>query len=53
MLDSSTVTALMAGDHGDPFAVLGLHTHDERWVLRALLPGYELLFHYAPVAARS
>ena len=39
MLDSSTVTALMAGDHGDPFAVLGLHTHDERWVLRALLPG--------------
>jgi 1,4-alpha-glucan branching enzyme len=39
MLDSSTVAALMAGDHGDPFAVLGLHTHDGRWALRALLPG--------------
>ncbi|MEY8878440.1 MAG: 1,4-alpha-glucan branching protein GlgB [Leptothrix sp. (in: b-proteobacteria)] len=39
MLDSLTVAALMGGDHGDPFAVLGLHAVDGAWVLRALLPG--------------
>ena len=30
---------LMAGDHGDPFAVLGMHRHNKQLFVRALLPG--------------
>ncbi|PIL39827.1 1,4-alpha-glucan branching enzyme [Massilia psychrophila] len=29
----------MQGDHGDPFAVLGMHRHNGALVVRALLPG--------------
>ena len=39
LVDQATVTALMQGDHGDPFAVLGMHQHDGALLVRALLPG--------------
>ena len=35
----TSIAALMRGDHGDPFAVLGLHAEDGAWVMRAVLPG--------------
>jgi 1,4-alpha-glucan branching enzyme len=35
--------ALLAADHGDPFAVLGMHEVGGRLVLRALVPGAETL----------
>jgi len=37
--DENSIAALMQGDLGDPFAVLGLHAKDGQWVVRALLPG--------------
>jgi len=37
--DESSIAALMQGDHGDPFSVLGLHAEEGAWVVRALLPG--------------
>jgi len=40
-LDAGAVEALVAGRHGDPFAVLGPHLVDGRWVVRTLLPGAE------------
>jgi 1,4-alpha-glucan branching enzyme len=39
MLHPDAVAALMAGDHGEPFAALGLHQVEGGWALRALLPG--------------
>ena len=36
---TTTAAALMAGEHREPFAVLGLHPHEGAWVIRALLPG--------------
>ena len=36
--------ALIAADHGDPFAVLGLHEAGGRLVLRALVPGATTLW---------
>ena len=39
MFDKTTVAALMAGEHHEPFAVLGLHPHEAAWVIRVLLPG--------------
>jgi len=39
MVDQLTVAALMAGEHREPFAVLGLHPHEGAWVIRVLLPG--------------
>jgi len=39
-LDSRALDALASGDHGDPFAVLGMHeAADGRVVVRACLPG--------------
>ncbi|MDB5918752.1 MAG: glgB [Massilia sp.] len=38
-VEQATVAALMQGDHGDPFAVLGMHRHNGALVVRALLPG--------------
>ncbi|MDP5218223.1 1,4-alpha-glucan branching protein GlgB [Ruegeria sp. 2205SS24-7] len=38
LVDPADATALVAGQHGDPFAVLGLHRQDNRLVLRALRP---------------
>ncbi len=40
MIDDNDIRALLAGRHGDPFAVLGLHADsDGRLWVRALLPG--------------
>jgi len=39
LFDQKTVTALMQGDHSDPFAFLGMHQHDGKLIVRALLPG--------------
>jgi len=43
MPDNATLApaykALMAGDHGDPFTVLGMHKANGSLVVRALLPG--------------
>ncbi len=38
-LPESEVAAIVAGVHGNPFAVLGLHQHGENWVVRAFIPG--------------
>ncbi len=37
--DSASLAALMAGEHRDPFAILGMHQHEGQLVVRALLPG--------------
>jgi 1,4-alpha-glucan branching enzyme len=36
---ADTVAAIVEGRHGDPFAVLGMHESDGRWLLRAFVPG--------------
>jgi 1,4-alpha-glucan branching enzyme len=41
MIEQATIDALMQGDHGDPFGVLGMHRHNGALVVRALLPGVE------------
>jgi len=38
-LDAATLAALMRAEHGDPYAVLGLHADGDGWVIRTLLPG--------------
>ena len=38
-VDAATLDALMRADHGDPFAVLGMHHTGTALVVRALLPG--------------
>ncbi len=38
-LPQQDLRALQSGDHREPFAVLGLHQHDGRRVLRTLQPG--------------
>jgi len=37
--DETSIAALMQGDHGDPFAVLGMRPEDGAHVVRTLLPG--------------
>jgi 1,4-alpha-glucan branching enzyme len=39
MLNEGTLRALMAGDHDDPFSVLGMHQENGQLIVRALLPG--------------
>ncbi|PWF55343.1 1,4-alpha-glucan branching protein GlgB [Massilia glaciei] len=39
IFNTALVDALMAGDHADPFAVLGMHFEGGALVVRALLPG--------------
>ncbi len=39
MLTQETLSALMAGDHRDPFALLGMHQEDGKLIVRALMPG--------------
>ena len=36
---AAEIEAIVAGRHGDPFAVLGLHQAGKRWVARAFVPG--------------
>ncbi|MBS0511699.1 MAG: 1,4-alpha-glucan branching protein GlgB [Proteobacteria bacterium] len=38
-IDPGTLDALMQATHGDPFAVLGMHSTQDGVVVRALLPG--------------
>ena len=33
------IDAIVAGRHGDPFRLLGLHQHGKTWVVRAFVPG--------------
>jgi 1,4-alpha-glucan branching enzyme len=40
-LDRAALDALMAADHGDPFALLGMHEQDGAVIVRTLLPGAE------------
>jgi len=37
-IDRAAADAIVRGDHGDPFAVLGMHHADDAIVVRALLP---------------
>jgi len=41
LVDAATIAAIVAGDHGDPFAVLGMHGPDDAGgiVVRAFHPG--------------
>ena len=39
IVDESSIAALMQGEHGDPFSILGMHPSQGAWVVRALLPG--------------
>ncbi|MEV8468362.1 1,4-alpha-glucan branching protein GlgB [Fluviibacterium sp. DFM31] len=41
LIDSEAAAAIVAGRHGDPFSVLGLHPHDGKLVLRAMRPEAE------------
>ncbi|MES3020940.1 MAG: 1,4-alpha-glucan branching protein GlgB [Pseudomonadota bacterium] len=41
IFNTAMVDALMAGEHADPFAVLGMHAEHGALVVRALLPGAE------------
>jgi 1,4-alpha-glucan branching enzyme len=41
LLETGAVEAIVAGTHGDPFAVLGLHEVDGRLVARAFVDGAE------------
>ncbi|MBX7118386.1 MAG: 1,4-alpha-glucan branching protein GlgB [Gemmatimonadaceae bacterium] len=40
-LSPEEIEALVAGRHRDPFAVLGIHPHGDRHILRAFVPGAE------------
>ncbi len=42
-LDDQTITAIIEGRHGDPFAVLGPHGVEDGTVVRAFAPGAERL----------
>ena len=43
MASGADVAAIVAGTHGDPFGVLGLHEVGGTWVARAFAPGAETL----------
>ncbi|MEP2641456.1 1,4-alpha-glucan branching protein GlgB [Roseobacter sp.] len=38
-LDAQDIDAIVAGRHGDPFSVLGLHKIADKWTVRAYVPG--------------
>ncbi|MGH7117558.1 MAG: 1,4-alpha-glucan branching protein GlgB [Acetobacteraceae bacterium] len=38
-MNEAAMDALVQGQHGDPFTLLGPHREGERWVIRVLLPG--------------
>ena len=59
MASGADVAAIVAGTHGDPFGVLGLHEVEGAWVARAFAPGAETLSvqtlqggHLGPLARR-
>ena len=39
MTNEETYQAIVAGDHGDPFSVLGMHEDDDSLVIRTFQPG--------------
>ncbi|WP_332878938.1 1,4-alpha-glucan branching protein GlgB [Massilia sp. S19_KUP03_FR1] len=39
IVDESSIAALIQGDHGEPFSMLGIHADKGGWIVRALLPG--------------
>jgi 1,4-alpha-glucan branching enzyme len=39
ILDAASMEALVRGDHGDPFSVLGMHADGNTIIVRALQPG--------------
>jgi 1,4-alpha-glucan branching enzyme len=41
--EQSDVEAIVGGQHGNPFSVLGLHQIGKNWVARAFVPGAETL----------
>ncbi len=41
--DSADIEAIVAGRHGDPFGILGMHQYGETWIARAFVPGAETL----------
>ncbi|MDE3080424.1 MAG: 1,4-alpha-glucan branching protein GlgB [Paracoccaceae bacterium] len=43
LIAPEAMEAIVAGAHGDPFSVLGLHERDGRWVLSAFVPGADRL----------
>jgi 1,4-alpha-glucan branching enzyme len=47
-MSEAALRSLVAGTHGDPFSLLGLHAAEEGWVLRALLPGAHGVAAHAP-----
>ncbi len=49
-LPQATVDALFRADHTDPYAILGLHDHDGRQIVRTLQPGAQ---HVAVIDAAS
>ncbi|MGB8811575.1 MAG: 1,4-alpha-glucan branching protein GlgB [Paracoccaceae bacterium] len=50
LIDAHTAGALLAGAHGDPFSVLGLHQRGKQWVLVVLQPGAQSLWALTPDA---
>ncbi|MDR1163965.1 MAG: 1,4-alpha-glucan branching protein GlgB [Candidatus Accumulibacter sp.] len=49
MLDEADIVALSRGEHGDPFAVLGVHADGEgRFLLRSFQPGAKAVFAINP-----
>src|SRR5664279_2497800 len=38
-LGAAEIAALVAGTHGDAFAVLGPHLADKSWIARTVIPG--------------
>jgi len=47
-IDAQAATALVSGEHADPFAVLGPQLIDGRWAITALVPGAEAVQAKAP-----
>jgi 1,4-alpha-glucan branching enzyme len=51
-VNKEEVEALVAGKHGDPFAVLGLHKQGRSWIERAFVPGAEHLSAWSPAGEK-
>ena len=52
-VNEAEVAAIVDGDHGDPFAYLGLHEGDGGLVLRAMLPGARAVAAIDPETRRT
>jgi 1,4-alpha-glucan branching enzyme len=45
--EGADVDAIVSGSHADPFAILGLHQFDDKWVARCFIPNAETVSAYA------